>query len=97
MTTEEKWTRAREEALDLVDNKLLRESVEQGPMNLSEIAMALGWKTPTGRPDTQRLARRLGKNSYYSRGGRLVSRTIKYDTAVLITRAANLDPVDVGI
>jgi hypothetical protein len=77
-----------------------RRQVEQG-LTLSEICRNLGWYSSVGRPDTNRLQRRLGRISHSTvKRGKLYAgyqKTIGYELATQIAKAAGVDPVDVGL
>ena len=77
-----------------------RLQTEQG-LTLSEICRNLGWYSSGGRPDTNRLQRRLGRLSHSTvKRGKLYQshqKTIGYDLAVKIAKAAGVDPVDAGL
>lgn len=85
-------------AEDRVDNAALRQAVQTkvkaGELSWSEIARRLGHM----RPETCRVRRMLGvqvsrngcNNPYYNS-------TVDYDLATEIARAADLDPLEVGL
>jgi len=70
-------------------------------LSLSEICRNLGWVKDNGKADTTRLQRRLGRMSCMSTHNgkmyRSTQKTIGYDLASRIAKAAGIDPVDVGL
>ena len=72
------------------------ELVESG-VRWSDICRALGW-VRDGRPEVERLKRRLGL--YWQRGSgrkRTVTSGMRYETAIAIARAIEVDPVELGL
>lgn len=74
---------------------------DEQELSLSEICRNLGWVKANGKADTTRLQRRLGRMSCMStHNGKMyrgIQRTINYDLASQIAKAAGIDPVDVGL
>lgn len=74
---------------------------DEQDLSLSEICRNLGWVKSNGKADTSRLQRRLGKMSCMStHNGKMyrgIQRTISYELAARIAKAAGIDPVDVGL
>lgn len=76
-------------------------------LSLAEVARRCGWERKRSRasrgnpeqrvPDSSRVARYLGINTYNSRGKTFRRRHINYDEAVLLAEAIGADPVDVGL
>ena len=88
-----------------VDNRPLREAVQArvaaGEYSYRELSKRLGWTLSPGSShgDTTRLKRRLGLKATTARDGSLTcwTTTVRYDIAVAIARAADIDYTDVGI
>ncbi len=78
-----------------VSNEPLREAFLRSGRTYGHVCREIGWvsqRQPHG--DTTRLARALGIRP---ESGRRVYRThVRYETATIIARALDLDPVDVG-
>jgi hypothetical protein len=86
---------------DLVDVAPLREAFLKSGLTLSDVALAAGWiqkhrgKREGG--DSSRAARYLGLKPWTTRGNRSFRSHVSYETAVVLARAMNVDPIDVGI
>lgn len=86
---------------DLIDVAPLREAFEASGLTPSTVARRLGWMKYSGHtdPDVTRLRRALGIAPVIAArtGARYTNQRIGYDLALLIARALNIDPVDVGL
>lgn len=89
-----------EESLNSVPVQPLQDAVIASGMTYGQIALRCGWirndrERPTG--DSTRLKRRIGMSPYTTRGKKHTQLFTSYENAVLIARAINADPIDVGI
>ncbi len=85
---------ARRQAVDIVPNRRLREVVLEriaaGRTSYNEIALACGWGRGDRRgADASRVRRKLGVAPW---SGDYWQSQLEYDVAVLICRAAGIDP-----
>jgi hypothetical protein len=64
---------------------------------LSLVARRLGWVSASGAVQTSRLSRALGLMDDPTVGSGHRRRRIRYETAVQLCRALDLDPVDAGV
>jgi hypothetical protein len=94
--------------MDQVPNDGLRAEFQRRKrtedLSLAEVARRCGWDRQRSQasrgkrvPDSSRVARYLGINTYNSRGYRKRRSHINYDEAVLLAEAIGADPVDVGL
>ncbi len=85
-----------------VANRPLAEAFLASGLSASEVCRRLGWVDKRNYAETSRLKRRLGL-MMGMKGGTNKSKQLvywtgmRYETAVAITRALNLDPVDFGL
>jgi hypothetical protein len=77
----------------------LQEAFKESGLTLSEVCFRIGWTVRRDRHgcagDTARLSRALGlqpQTSSISRGTRYINRRVRYETAVRIAEALDLDP-----
>ena len=88
--------------LDLVPNEPLRERFIQlrdsEGLSLGTVAARCGWCGPDGSPDYSRVRWALGlvDGPFPSQPGRRAQRHVRYETALALAAALDLDPVDVG-
>lgn len=77
----------------------LREAFLRSGVSAYELAIRLGWTRaePSRRPDVTRVKRSLGLMPYRSNGRRMVRRKVRYERAVELADAMNVDPYEVGI
>jgi hypothetical protein len=97
------------QGLDLVSNESLRERFleleEREGLTAADVARRLDWmisSTEKGEvPDDRRVRRLLGLEPWISmKGGRKrseLSKRMRYENAVSLLRALDLDPVDIGV
>lgn len=83
--------------MEYVPNEPFRIEFEKRGESLSMLARRIGWVSRRGQPQTSRVARALGlmPDSDVAPGHHRAR--IKYETAVTLCRALDLDPVDVGV
>jgi hypothetical protein len=72
-----------------IDVRPFREAFEQSGLSLSEIARRCGWT----RVDQPRAGRALG----FHRDHGEYRQRLRYETAVALMEALDLDPIDVGL
>ena len=72
------------------------ESQEQ-PLSVSAAAERVGYRTADGRPDTQRLRRRMGLAAHSDIHGERCQRTVGYRTGLALCQAIDVDPVELGL
>lgn len=74
---------------------------ERGEISTSEVALRCNWiRSDTGAPDATRVRRALGLKECLARGGESRKRKqtkVRYETAVLLAEALNMDPHEAGI
>ena len=66
-------------------------------MSVSEAAERVGYVTAEGKPDTQRLRRRLGLAHNSDAQGPRFQRAVGYRTGLALCRAIDVDPVELGL
>jgi hypothetical protein len=75
--------------------------INRGEITTNEVALRCNWiRSDTGQPDTTRVRRALGLKECLARGGETRKRkqtTVRYETAVLLAEALNMDPHEAGI
>ena len=86
---------------DRIDVEPIAQAVLQSGLTWSQICRNLEWVRDSGRPDTSRLRRRLGLlDSVSCKKGKVYrgrQKTMGYELAAKIVRAAGVDPVDAGL
>ena len=88
------------ESLNCVPVEPLADAVIRSGMSFSEAAYRCGWTRKHRNlivGDATRLKRRLGLSEYTSRGRKRKQEYISYENAVIICKAVNADPFEVGI
>jgi hypothetical protein len=77
----------------------LREAFLASGLTASEVCYRIGWLRGNRRGDTARLQSVLGLRQFTknTKGCRATAKRINYPNAVLIARALDLDPVDIGL
>lgn len=79
----------------LIPVEVFQQAFEESDISLTLLAHRLGWfRSHDGRPDTTRVRRQLGLIP--NDRGQIVER-VRYETAVRLTAALGLDPVEVGL
>jgi hypothetical protein len=75
--------------------------VERGEITTNEVALRCGWiRSDTNAPDSTRVRRALGLKECLTRGGETTKRVqtrVRYETAVLLAEALNMDPFEAGV
>jgi hypothetical protein len=86
---------------DSVPVEVIRDAIQASGVSWSELARRLGWfRLRAGRsvPDDMRVRRHLGLHPSYSHGAVYPrQRRVGSERAVELLRAANIDPMDVGL
>lgn len=75
-------------SLEWIDNSVFRERIKPG--EYEEVADRLGW-------DTRRLLRTLGMKPYSRNGHKGFYKRMRYETAVKLCDAMNIDYWEVGV
>ncbi len=70
---------------------------QQRPLSVSEAAERVGYLTAEGKPDTQRLKRRLGLAHQDDGQRRRCQRAVGYRTGLALCEAIDVDPVELGL
>ncbi|MDQ3647588.1 MAG: hypothetical protein M3433_03200 [Actinomycetota bacterium] len=70
---------------------------QERAMSVSEAAERVGYLTVEGKPDTQRLRRRLGLAHHSDAQGPRFQRAVGYRTGLALCQAIDVDPVELGL
>lgn len=84
-----------------IPNAPVREAIERSGESWTSICRRLGWVRPDDRAETSRLKRRVGamattKGGHNQKRSRelVVTKGMRYETALAIVQALGADPVD---
>jgi hypothetical protein len=82
---------------DVPVEPLREEYLRRDDLTPGEIARRLGWWKRPGVPNADRVRVQLGLRSYRSNGRRLTRQRVRYERAVELAEAMNMDPHEAGV